>query len=213
MLPIRRSQLGAAIVALALATAGCGSNLTEAEVLARSGVTTSVAGRADSSGATPGPPGLGSAESTPGATAGATTATRPPAGRPSPAGTSSTASAAVRPPAANVAAIGAKPGTYPATRNPSAASGAGALPPPGAPGTPAGGGTGGACTTSESGPIVVGNVGNYSGAGGSSQAGFPVAVQMWAASVNRRGGICGRPVQVIVSDDGSDPARYGAAVR
>jgi branched-chain amino acid transport system substrate-binding protein len=36
---------------------------------------------------------------------------------------------------------------------------------------------------------------------------------MWAASVNRRGGICGRPVQVIVSDDGSDPARYGAAVR
>jgi branched-chain amino acid transport system substrate-binding protein len=213
MLPIRRSQLGAAIAALALATAGCGSSLTEAEVLARSGVTTSVADPADSSGATPGTLGLGSADSTPGATAGATTATRPLAGRPSPAGTSSTASAAVRPPAANAAAIGAKPGPHPATPNPSGAPGAGALPPPGAAGTPAGGGTGGACTTSESGPIVVGNVGNYSGAGGSSQAGFPVAVQMWAASVNRRGGICGRPVQVIVSDDGSDPARYGAAVR
>ena len=38
MLSIRRSPLGAAAVVLVLATAGCGSNLTEAEVLARSGV-------------------------------------------------------------------------------------------------------------------------------------------------------------------------------
>lgn len=69
------------------------------------------------------------------------------------------------------------------------------------------------CTTSEQGPIVVGSVGNYSGAGGASQANFPKAVQMWATMVNGSGGLCGREVQVIVQDDGGDPARYGALVR
>jgi branched-chain amino acid transport system substrate-binding protein len=200
MLPIRRYQLGAAALALALATAGCGSNLTEAEVLARSGVKAPVPSGVAST--LPGP-----------ASEGGTAPAAVPETRVSRTGTSSVATPAATPARPNEAAIVPKPGARPVMTNPAAVNGAGNPLPPAAPGKPPGGAANGTCTTSESGPIVVGNVGNYSGAGGSSQAGFPIAVQMWAASVNRRGGICGRPVQVIVTDDGSDPARYGAAVR
>jgi branched-chain amino acid transport system substrate-binding protein len=93
-------------------------------------------------------------------------------------------------------------------------------------GTAAGGGvapsTGGAgaaatpdavSTPGETGPIVIGSVGDYSGPAGGAQKGIPVGVQVWAASVNAKGGLFGRPVQVIVVDDGGDPARYASAVR
>ena len=69
------------------------------------------------------------------------------------------------------------------------------------------------CTTSENGPILIGNVGNYSGAGGSAFSQMPRGVQLWAATVNRRGGLCGREVKVVVQDDGGDPARYASLVR
>lgn len=68
-------------------------------------------------------------------------------------------------------------------------------------------------TPGETGPIVIGSVGNYSGPAGAAQVGFPRAVQVWAAAVNARGGLFGREVQVIVQDDGGDPARYAAAVQ
>jgi branched-chain amino acid transport system substrate-binding protein len=38
-------------------------------------------------------------------------------------------------------------------------------------------------------------------------------VQIWAASVNARGGLFGREVKVIVQDDGSDPARYASILQ
>jgi branched-chain amino acid transport system substrate-binding protein len=60
---------------------------------------------------------------------------------------------------------------------------------------------------------LIGNVGNYSGAGGSAFGQMPRGVQLWAAMVNRRGGLCGREVKVVVQDDGGDPARYGSLVR
>jgi hypothetical protein len=180
MLSIRRSQLGAAAVALVLATAGCGSNLTEAQVLARSGVTAPA-------------PSLGSAapSQVPSADPGPALVSPPgttPRGRVPVAGRSPAPSAAPTPGAPKEAAIAAKPGAHPASTNASAAPGAGTPTPPAPSGKPSAGAANGACITSESGPIVVGNVGNYSGAGGSSQAGFPIAVQMWAASVNREGG-------------------------
>jgi branched-chain amino acid transport system substrate-binding protein len=68
-------------------------------------------------------------------------------------------------------------------------------------------------TPGETGPIVIGSVGNYSGPAGAAQVGIPRAVQVWAASVNARGGLFGREVKVIVQDDGGDPARYAAAVQ
>jgi branched-chain amino acid transport system substrate-binding protein len=68
-------------------------------------------------------------------------------------------------------------------------------------------------TPGETGPIVLGNVGTYSGPAGASTAGIPRAVQAWAASVNQRGGLFGRQVQVIVQDDGGDPARFASQVK
>jgi branched-chain amino acid transport system substrate-binding protein len=68
-------------------------------------------------------------------------------------------------------------------------------------------------TPGETGPIVLGNVGTYSGPAGASTAGIPKAVQIWAGSVNQRGGLFGRQVQVIVQDDGGDPARFASAVQ
>jgi ABC-type branched-subunit amino acid transport system substrate-binding protein len=81
----------------------------------------------------------------------------------------------------------------------------------------AAGGTGGSSsavgTPGETGPIVLGSVGNYSGPAGAAQAGFPRAVQVWAAATNAKGGLFGRQVKVIVQDDGGDPARSAAAIR
>jgi branched-chain amino acid transport system substrate-binding protein len=68
-------------------------------------------------------------------------------------------------------------------------------------------------TPGETGPIVIGSVGNYSGPAGAAQVGIPRAVQVWAANVNAAGGLFGRQVKVIVQDDGGDPARYASAVQ
>jgi branched-chain amino acid transport system substrate-binding protein len=42
---------------------------------------------------------------------------------------------------------------------------------------------------------------------------MPEAIKAWAGMVNGRGGLFGRPVQLIVVDDGSDPSRHVAALR
>lgn len=68
-------------------------------------------------------------------------------------------------------------------------------------------------TPGETGPIILGSVGNYSGPAGAAEAGIPRAVQVWAADMNARGGLFGREVKVIVQDDGGDPARYRAAIQ
>lgn len=62
-------------------------------------------------------------------------------------------------------------------------------------------------------PIVVGNVGTYSGPIGSMLRQAPRAVQAWAASVNARGGLNGHPVKVIVMDDGGDAAKSRSQVQ
>jgi branched-chain amino acid transport system substrate-binding protein len=61
---------------------------------------------------------------------------------------------------------------------------------------------GGGSTTAASGaPIVVGNIGSYSGALASSFAGSEQVIQAWAKTVNAAGGINGRQVKLIVKDD------------
>jgi branched-chain amino acid transport system substrate-binding protein len=62
-------------------------------------------------------------------------------------------------------------------------------------------------------PIVLGNIGNYSGAAGSSLAGAGPETQVWAAWVNAHGGIGGHPVQVYTADDGADPAKSFSTIR
>ena len=62
-------------------------------------------------------------------------------------------------------------------------------------------------------PILLGNVGTYSGAVGSSAAGDDTMVQVWAQWTNAHGGIAGHPVQVYIADDGGDPQRSVSLVR
>ena len=62
-------------------------------------------------------------------------------------------------------------------------------------------------------PIIVGNVGTYTGPAGGSLKNLPEGVQVWVKAVNDRGGIKGRKVQLVVADDGGDPARHRAAVQ
>jgi branched-chain amino acid transport system substrate-binding protein len=70
------------------------------------------------------------------------------------------------------------------------------------------------CTTpDETGPIVVGSVGNYSGLGSSSAVQSLNAVNAWVEHVNARGGVCGRRVQLISVDDRADPAQTRAALQ
>lgn len=68
-------------------------------------------------------------------------------------------------------------------------------------------------TPGESGPIVIGSVGNYSGIAGPPQAPMAKAVQVWADYTNSKGGLFGRQVQVILVDDRGDPAQHVAALR
>jgi branched-chain amino acid transport system substrate-binding protein len=93
---------------------------------------------------------------------------------------------------------------------PNAASGAGTS----APGAAAvGAGPAAARPAGPLAPIVLGNVGNYSGPAGSSTSAAPTAIQVWAQWTNAHGGIAGHPVQVFSADDGADPARSRSVIQ
>jgi len=62
-------------------------------------------------------------------------------------------------------------------------------------------------------PIVIGNVGSYSGAQASSEAGAEQIINAWAKWVNAHGGIRGRQIKLIVKDDQNDPAKALTAVK
>lgn len=71
--------------------------------------------------------------------------------------------------------------------------------------------TGGATSggpTADTSPIIIGTVGDFSGAPGVVNKPSATGVQVWAAATNAKGGIAGHPVKVIVEDDQADPARY-----
>ena len=57
-------------------------------------------------------------------------------------------------------------------------------------------------------PILVGSVGDYSGAPGAVLAYEPETLQVWAKWENAHGGVDGHPIQVIVEDDGGNPSTY-----
>jgi branched-chain amino acid transport system substrate-binding protein len=60
-------------------------------------------------------------------------------------------------------------------------------------------------------PIKVGNIGIYSGVGGAVTRNGLAALKAWEQWVNAQGGVAGHPVQVVVADDGGDPAQSLAA--
>jgi len=71
----------------------------------------------------------------------------------------------------------------------------------------------GLTTPGQTGPIVIGSIGHQSGIPGSAGADMSRAVRLWASVINKKGGLFGRPVQVIVVDDGGDPARFQAGLQ
>ena len=130
----------------------------------------------------------GMAASPSGRTASAAGSVASPAGSSASPGTGRTAAGTVGP--ASSSAAGSK--------SPSAAAG----PTPGVPGgpapaTPAGNGA----------PIVIGNIGHWSGVLGNM--GIPTlhGVKAWVGDVNARGGLNGHPVKLVSSDDNSEPGR------
>ena len=62
-------------------------------------------------------------------------------------------------------------------------------------------------------PIVLATVGHYSGPISSAAAPYLRGAQAWVVAVNQKGGINGHPVQLLVYDDGADPARTKANVK
>ena len=62
-------------------------------------------------------------------------------------------------------------------------------------------------------PIVVGNIGSYTGPTSATFAGADKVVEAWAKSVNASGGIKGHPVKVIVKDDAGDPTQALALMK
>jgi branched-chain amino acid transport system substrate-binding protein len=62
-------------------------------------------------------------------------------------------------------------------------------------------------------PVLVGEVGNWSGVVGSALAPAHDALGAWAASVNASGGVLGHPIKILVADDGGDPATDMSQIR
>jgi branched-chain amino acid transport system substrate-binding protein len=56
-------------------------------------------------------------------------------------------------------------------------------------------------------------VGTFSGPGGAAWAPGVDGLKLWVKDVNRRGGVDGHPVSLLVADDGSDPARQLSIVK
>ena len=112
-------------------------------------------------------------------------------------------------PSGGVASTGGRGGAAPAT--PGHVSGGISSGSEGRP--PGGSGAGGAPTAAVKSVVKLGNVGIYSGPAGANTGPHLQGLQLWAKSVNARGGVNGHPVELITVDDGGDPARHKAAVQ
>jgi branched-chain amino acid transport system substrate-binding protein len=62
-------------------------------------------------------------------------------------------------------------------------------------------------------PVLVANVGTYSGPAAATLKPNVDGVQLWVRSVNQRGGLNGHEVKLLVYDDAGDPARHRAQVQ
>jgi branched-chain amino acid transport system substrate-binding protein len=62
-------------------------------------------------------------------------------------------------------------------------------------------------------PVVIGNVGTYSGPAGSSLADLLSGLAAWVKYINDRGGLNGHDVRLVSADDGADPARHRSLVQ
>ena len=103
-----------------------------------------------------------------------------------------------------------------ATPNPPAAGTRGNAPPAASsdgtnPGAPAGSPVAGVPSSGQR--ITLASVGNYSGPAALAAKPILDGAQLWAKATNARGGLNGHPVEFIVFDDNSDPARHRAQIQ
>ena len=219
----RRAVLGALLTAT-LVTAGCGSRVERAAILAAEGHSAAAPaadgafggafsptdaasdaaagdGTAAAAGGTAEVAGsaVGSAGAAPGA--GAATSRNPAAGQGTAAAGSSGKGASSAPTSPGAAGARTGGGNTPATAGGSTAAAA-------APGTPAAKG----CTKAGS-PILIGQVGGFSGIVSNVLLPARTGMQVWVQDINARGGIACHPVKLFQVDDGSDSSRSAAAVR
>jgi branched-chain amino acid transport system substrate-binding protein len=66
---------------------------------------------------------------------------------------------------------------------------------------------GGSSTAATKSPIIIGNIGNYSGFAADISKATYYGLQAWADDTNAKGGLLGHPIQVVVNDDASTPAK------
>ncbi|HEV7534793.1 MAG TPA: ABC transporter substrate-binding protein [Acidimicrobiia bacterium] len=207
----------AAAVAASLLVAGCGTRLNDSQIEAAAGVGGSGGGGAAATGsAAPGTVDTGTVSDTGAAQAStgaaavsggaaaapvAGAAVTPGAGASSPANTGAARTSAGQ--AAAPTASQAKGTAGPST----AAAGGGAT--PGTPGPGAAPAPGASAGT----PVVIGNIGDYSGIIGTLMKGGNVMAAVVARYVNEHGGLSGHPMQVVTGDAGGDPARALSLVR
>ncbi|MDQ1514755.1 MAG: branched-chain amino acid transport system substrate-binding protein, partial [Actinomycetota bacterium] len=212
----------AAAVATSLLVAGCGTRLNDSQIEAAAGVGgAGGGGGAASAAAAPGTVDNGGVTdpgaaqpSTGAATASGSAAATPSAGAAaapiaggsnasSPGGARTSAGLAAAPTAAQAKGT-AGPSAGPAAGNgattPGAPTAPGAAPAPGAP-------------AAGKAPVIVGNIGDYSGNIGTLMKGGNVMAAVVARYVNEHGGLNGHPMQVVTGDAGGDPARALSLVR
>ena len=201
--------LAAVVVA---ASAGCGSNVSRAEIreaagLGPSGATAAAATAPAGNAAADTPMGAGPEAAGAGAL--------PVSGVSGGTAAGSAANAAAQPGIS--APNGAVPTTKPAAAGGApkapAASGAGSRTASAGPGAVPGAGAAVAGCPAPCGPLVIGSVGTWSGIVGQNVVGGLNALRSWVASVNEAGGVGGHQVRLEVADDGTDPARHRALVQ
>jgi branched-chain amino acid transport system substrate-binding protein len=56
-------------------------------------------------------------------------------------------------------------------------------------------------------PIILGNIGSYTGPSASANGGYQKGLQLWQSYINGIGGINGHPVQITSVDDTGDPTK------
>ena len=62
-------------------------------------------------------------------------------------------------------------------------------------------------------PVLLASIGTYSGPAAATLVPYLQGTQIWIKAINGRAGLNGHPVNLIVYDDGGDPARYKAQLQ
>jgi branched-chain amino acid transport system substrate-binding protein len=201
----------AGVAAIAVVTAGCGTRLERAEIRAvhdagKAAPAGEMAAAADGDVSAPGADAVAlPAGPTPAAVGGPAEVGEAPRGGTAPDGSGGrqggpqAGSAGSSVPATGSRAGGSGAGSAAGSSN--GGSAAASRPTTAAPGAPA------PSAPANQAPITLGHVGTYSGIVGAQLASALPTAQVWAKSVNARGGLNGHPVRLITADDGTDPAR------